>query len=379
MTGPCLQQYRIRALIGEGMLGTVYAAEHPALRRKAALKILRAPRDRRQMALFLAEARAARAFRHPNVAELIEVGALPDGQPYLLGELVGGETLGDRLRRLCRLPIPDVVDFAMQAARALGAAHELGIVHGGLSREDLFLIPDLRMRRGERVKLTDFATAPLRRPAISGNSAGAIPGTAVYLAPEQLQPRRRVDYRADIYALGGLVYHALCGVPPFVADTCGGLRELHLHGLPARPRALNRDIPHRLEVAILRALAKRPDDRFASMAAFSRALESAMRPLARRSSRLPTVSLTTAVAMCLVLLVSARAPGRSSSGPGDARVEVRGPGIVVLPHAAATGPARAQAARGKRRVAGRKRQARPTTALLDRSVLERDELWAQRH
>jgi serine/threonine protein kinase len=375
MTGPSLQQHKIRALLGEGMLGTVYAAEQPALRRKAALKILRGRRDRRQLALFLEEAHAIRAFRHPHVAELIEVGALPDGQPYVLGELVRGETLGDRLRRLCRLPIPDVVDFALQAARALGAAHERGIVHGGLSREDIFLIPDLRMRRGERVKLNDFATARLRRPVVSAASAAEVPGTAVYLAPEQLQARRRVDYRADIYALGGLMYHALCGIPPFMAESRGALRELHLHALPARPRSLNPDVPYRLEVAILRALAKRPDDRFASMAAFARALESAMVPLARHHSRVPAVSLGAAVAMCLVLLLSPRAPGHPSPGrQGEAAAAPRGPQIVVLPAAG-----RVKLAKGKRRMAGRKRPIRSTTALLDRSVLDRDDLWAQRH
>jgi serine/threonine protein kinase len=369
MTGPCLQQYKIRALIGEGTLGTVYAAEHPTLRRKAAIKILRPGRrrDLRQLALFSAEGRAVRAFRHPHVAALLEVGQLPEGQPYLIGELLGGETLGDRLRRVCRLPIRDVVEFALQAAKGLGAAHERGIVHGGLSREDVFIIPDLRMRFGERIKLTDFGTGRLRRAVVTSATAGDVPGTAVYLAPEQLQPRRRVDYRADIYALGGLIYHALCGVPPFVADTRAALRELHLHALPARPRSLNPDINYRLERAILRALAKRPDDRFASMAAFARDLESAMLP-PRRHSRVPAVSLSAAATMCLVLLLSARAPGGVSSAPqSPAAAPARGPHIVVLP------PAAAKRAKGKRRVK------RPATALLDRSVIEREDIWGQRH
>jgi serine/threonine protein kinase len=370
MTGPCLQQHKIRALIGEGMLGTVYAVEHRVLRRQAMLKLLH-PGCRRQMTALLEQARAVRAFRHPQVAEVLEVGQLLDGQPYVMSELLAGETLGDRLRRLGCLPIPDALDFAMQAARALGAAHEHGLVHRGLTREDLFLSTDLRMRRGERVTLSDFGLAHLRRPAVLERVAGDLPGTALYLAPEQLQPRHRVDYRADIYALGGILYHALCGAAPFVAGSRAALARMHLEELPARPRSLNPDVPARVEAAILRALAKRPDDRFASMAAFARALEAATLRVAPPRRRLPAATMTMTVAACLVLVLAARAPagGVASPAPRPVARAVRGPTIVPMPSA------HDQRKPVKRRSA---RSARRPLVLAAGSVLERDDLWGQR-
>jgi eukaryotic-like serine/threonine-protein kinase len=338
MTGTYLRQYQLRALIGEGTFGTVYAAEHRSLRRKAAVKImhLACRGDRRRLSLLREEARAVRALGHPHIAEILEVGQLPEGQPYVMTELIAGETLGDRLRRVRCLPLTDVLDFAAQAASTLGDAHERGIVHRGLTREDFFLIPDLRMRRGERVKLADFGMARLGRQRMANLIADDPPGSALYLAPEQLQPRRRVDHRADVYALGGLMYHALCGVPPFVADTRKALVARHLHDTPPPPRSLNPDVPYRLQAAILRALAKRPDERFESMEAFVSALRGVVvSSPGRRQFPVAAASMTTALAMCAVLLLPTRAP---TDAPLLARGKIgpslhapRRPSIVQLP------------------------------------------------
>src|SRR5205814_2475487 len=134
-------------------------------------------------------------------------------------------------------------DFAAQAASTLQAVHDRDLFHGALTREDLFLVPDLTMPRGERVKLLDFGTGRLRRPGGDRD----LPGTSVYLAPEQWEGTDPIDHRADIYALGGLLYHALTGVPPFLARTRAELRALHLGETPLRPRAINRDVPTRVE------------------------------------------------------------------------------------------------------------------------------------
>jgi eukaryotic-like serine/threonine-protein kinase len=385
MTGPYVQQYEIRSLIGEGTHGTVYAAEHRLLRRRAALKIMHPTchGDWRRLALFREDARAVRALRHPHIAEIIEVGRLPGGEPYTLTELIAGETLGDRQRRLKIMPLTDVLDFGIQAAITLGAAHQGGIVHRGLTREDFFLIPDLGMRRGERVKLADFAAARLRRPGGASDIPGDLPGSALYLAPEQLQPRRRVDYRADIYALGGLLYHALAGVPPFSADSRAALAAMHLHDTPAGLRSLNPDVPARVEAAILRALAKRPDDRFESMEGLARALRSAFASPVRRRSHLPAASTSMALAMLVLVLLSARAPmGAASSAARGARESSkpshRGPSIVQLPDSAGR-QARVTPAAKRRTARSGKRTIRQPAALLDSAVVDRDDLWGHRY
>src|SRR3954469_13278751 len=383
MPGPCLQQFKLRAIIGEGALGTVYEAEHRSSRHRVAVKIFHQPTaDRRRLALFRDDARAVRLLHHPHIARIVEAGRLPEGQPYLITELIGGETLGDRLRRLKCLSVVDALEFAAQAAGALAAAHEHGVVHRGLTREDLFLIPDLRLRRGERLKVADFATARLRASGAAGAIAGELPGSGLYRAPEQLLLRRRVDHRADIYALGAIVYHALCGAPPFVADTPADLVAMHLHEPPPSPRSLNADVPPDLDAIILRALAKRPDARFESMAALVAALKdvTVARP-APRPARVPngSASATVALALCTLLVLSARAPGEAALSDITARraSSPRGPSIVQLPANAgvAATPRRATNGRGGRRT---RRPTPVVTAVRERSVLDRDDLWARR-
>src|SRR6185312_9699503 len=153
-----INNYEIRAQIGEGGTGTVYVAEHCFMARKAAVKVLRRTyvQDEWMVALFMNEARAANAIGHPNIIDIIDVGRLADGQPYLMMEFLAGESLAQRIGRIHRLPIADALDFAAQAAAALAVAHDKGIVHRDLKPENLFLIPDLTMPGGERVKVLDF-------------------------------------------------------------------------------------------------------------------------------------------------------------------------------------------------------------------------------
>jgi serine/threonine-protein kinase len=284
--GRSINNYQIRARIGQGGMGTVYLAEHPFMGRKAAIKILRRAYlgDEAVVALFMNEARAANAIRHPNIIDIIDVGRLKDGQPYLMMEFLEGETLADRLGRLGRVPGRDALDFVQQAAEALAVAHDRGIVHRDLKPENLLLVPDLAAPGGERVKVLDFGIAKLRgRAEPDASSSGLIIlGSPLYMAPEQCTPDEvETDHRADIYSMGGLLYHALCGVPPFVSEALGGLLAMHLLDAPASPRSLDPNIPAHVEEVILRALAKRPEDRFSSM----RELAGALRAGPPRRSR----------------------------------------------------------------------------------------------
>jgi serine/threonine-protein kinase len=277
LIGRTINNYEIKALIGEGGMGMVYVAEHPVIGRKAAVKILIKAfvDDQMMVTRFINEARAANAIRHPNIIDIIDVGQLPDGQPYLMMEFLDGETLSDRLRRMVRVPLTQALSIADQAANALATAHEAGIIHRDLKPENLFIITDSEAPFGERVKVLDFGIAKLRSTAAERvtRTTGTILGTPLYMSPEQCRGvSAEVDSRTDVYALGGLLYHMLCGVPPFVAQSAMDLMLLHMRQAPQPPRSINPEIPEHVEAVILQALAKESGQRFASMAILRQAL-----------------------------------------------------------------------------------------------------------
>src|SRR4051812_35121648 len=144
--GTTIGNYRVTAQLGEGGMGVVYLAEHPALGRKAAIKVLhpRLAADPEVVSRFFHEARASSAIRHPNIVEAYDYGTLPSGATYIIMEHLEGESLGDRLKRQGRLPLRTALDFARQAAGALAAAHGKQIVHRDLKPDNLFVTPDPR-------------------------------------------------------------------------------------------------------------------------------------------------------------------------------------------------------------------------------------------
>ena len=261
-------------------MGTVYLAVHPVLGRKAAAKVLRRVhvQDDSMVARFMNEAHAANAIAHPNIIDVIDVGSLEDGVPYLMMEHLEGETLAQRLARLGRASLPSVLAIVEQAAAALAAAHGAGIVHRDLKPENLFLARDPADGR-ERVKILDFGIAKLR-PHVAGDQVqsdgGRLMGTPAYMAPEQCRGlTSEGDPRTDVYALGILIYEMLCGQVPFRSDAYGDMLVMQILQPPTPPRRLNPDIPEAVEQVVLRALAKDPADRFPGMpelwAALSRA------------------------------------------------------------------------------------------------------------
>ncbi len=278
MIGEQFGNYRAVSLLGEGGMGAVYLAEHPGIGRRVAVKVLHKNyiRDESLLTRFLNEARAANAIRHPNIIEILDSGTIADGTPFLVMELLEGESLGTRLRRVGALEIPTAVEFAYQTASALGAAHKKGIVHRDLKPDNLFVIPDPHEPDRERIKVLDFGIAKLQQ-GNAGDSVktrtGTLMGTPIYMSPEQCRGTRTVDHRSDIYSLGIIFFEMLCGQPPFVSEGFGELVNMHLNVAAPAPSSQRPDVPSSIDAVVLKMLAKNPDDRFADMAQVQIALK----------------------------------------------------------------------------------------------------------
>jgi hypothetical protein len=271
--------YRAVSLLGEGGMGAVYLAEHPGIGRRVAIKVLRAEMDHDPQLLtrFLNEARAANAIRHPNIIEVLDSGTTDKGASYLVMELLEGEVLSARIKRLARLDERGAVEIAMQAASGLGAAHAKGITHRDLKPDNIFVIPEESDPARERVKILDFGIAKLH--SLSGDSlktrTGTLMGTPIYMSPEQCLGTKEVDHRSDVYSLGVILYEMLAGRPPFVSEGFGELLTMHLHE-PAPPlRQLAPQVSPNIEFVVLKMLAKKPDERYQSMGDVRAALAAA--------------------------------------------------------------------------------------------------------
>jgi len=282
MLGLRIRNYEVVELLGEGAMGTVWLALHAVTGRQAAIKFLRPElmQDESEVARFLDESRATSAVRHPNVVDVREAGMLRDGSThYLMMEFLEGESLRRRLQRSRPLPIHEAIEIACQIAAALDAAHQLQIIHRDLKPENLYLVPDEAVAEAVRVKVLDFGIAKLcgnRNNAPARMRTGVLLGTPQYMSPEQcLGVPGEIDHRTDIYALGTILYEMLCGQVPFVSEGIGEILICQVFEPPPSLRTHSPEIPESLERVVLRALAKNPDERFASMQDFAQAVREA--------------------------------------------------------------------------------------------------------
>lgn len=217
-------RYRLEHPLGEGGMGTVWAATHTVTRRSVAMKFLKdSMRHRKDLReRFLREAAAASALRHPNVVEIIDVFDFAEGSPVMVMELLRGETLGAKLLRDERLSMEETAALLLPVVSAVGEAHALGIVHRDLKPDNLFLLEG----SGEpRVKVLDFGIAKLSAerylqegPSPLLTESGSMLGTPCYMAPEQASGESPVDHRADIWSLGVILYECLSGVRPIEGE-----------------------------------------------------------------------------------------------------------------------------------------------------------------
>jgi serine/threonine-protein kinase len=330
-------------------MGIVYLAEHPAIGRKAAIKVLhpKLAADPEVVSRFFHEARASSAIRHPNIVEAYDYGTRPDGAPYIIMEYLEGESLSGRLGRLGRLPLRTALDFAHQAAGALAAAHDKAIVHRDLKPDNLFITADPRVPGAEQLKILDFGIAKLAASVENQIShktrTGALMGTPLYMSPEQCLGVKEVDHRTDIYSLGCILHEMLCGAPPFVSEGFGALVNMHINEPPARASKQRPDVPAGVDRLILRMLAKKAEERFPTMVAVQQAIapELARAPMPRPSELGPSLSPATAPRAMLnatTLSAAASAPLGTEPGPASRRLGLRA-GIATAVLLAAGGAA----------------------------------------
>ena len=257
------QRYRVQRLLGKGGMGAVYLADDEVLGELVALKVISsawATDEQAMVTRFRREAAAARKVSSPSVIRIHDLGEARPGLLYLSMEYFAGRTLAEVISQRGMVPIEDARDILKQICTGLEAAHQAGVVHRDLKPSNILV--------GERgtVKIIDFGLATT---AVGDGltATGAILGTPHYMAPEQVRGKP-VDARTDIYALGALAYHLVCGRPPFSGDNAIAIGFAHLSEPPPPPRQLRKDVPANLEAAILAALAKSPDDRPSSARAF---------------------------------------------------------------------------------------------------------------
>ena len=211
MIGTILGNYKITAQIGSGGMGIVYVAEHVLLGKQAAVKVLKPERCESPEIVerFFNEARAASMVKDPGIPEIFDYGRLPEGNAYLVMEMLEGQTLGAVLKDAIRLSPGRSLALARLMAGTLKATHELGIIHRDLKPDNVYVVPDAAMPRGERIKILDFGIAKLQGDNHTSNvqtETGRLMGTPYYMSPEQCRGAGDIDHRTDIYSLGCVLY-----------------------------------------------------------------------------------------------------------------------------------------------------------------------------
>ena len=315
-------RYEIQGKLGSGGMAVVYKAKDTILGRAVALKTLHGHYAGEQIfrQRFKQEARAMASLDHPNVVKVYDI--CQDGEmPFIVAECVDGDDLGELLARSGKLNEMFTQRVAAQLLQALSYAHHRGVIHRDIKPSNILITRD------GAVKVGDFGIARLiEDDEAETGEPGEVIGSARYMSPEQLQGKEATS-RSDIYSAGVLLYHCLTGRPPFSGDVKSLARQ-QLHAVPKPPRRLNKKISPRAEAVILKALAKRPEDRYPSAAAMLAGMENglpgatslteARRPPAARGSRRRRVRLVTASVLALFLL-----------GAGSALAA--GLGVVELP------------------------------------------------
>jgi serine/threonine-protein kinase len=269
-------KYLVESIIGEGGMGVVVAARHLELEQRVAIKFLLPAIAEQELAAqrFRREARAAARIRGEHVCRVLDVGSLEAGVPFMVMEYLEGCDLAAELTRRKRLPIEEIVDYVLQACEALAEAHAAGIVHRDLKPGNLFLSNSADGSR--RIKVLDFGVSKFLVESGSGSPAltktSSLVGSPIYMAPEQFDGSKRVDERTDIWALGIVLYELATGITPFESETIAQLISSVLHAKPMSFAEHGLIVPDGFEAIVERALAKQPDDRFASVSELAQAL-----------------------------------------------------------------------------------------------------------
>ena len=265
-------RYEIVRVIGRGGMGAVYEARHSELGKPVALKTMlgKLVRDAAAVERFLREGRAASSVRHPHVADVIDFG-VEGGVPFLVMELLEGESLGDALERRGPLPVEQIASILVPVVSAIGAAHEAGVIHRDLKPENVFLA---RARKGTITpKVLDFGISRLTHENTRRlTQTGSVLGTPHFMPPEQARGKGDVSPLWDQYALGVMLYECATGKLPYNDDNFLALVQLIIVGEHQPPRALRPDLPVAFAAIIERAMNVDPSQRFADVIALGAAL-----------------------------------------------------------------------------------------------------------
>jgi serine/threonine-protein kinase len=271
-----LDRYRVIRQLGAGGMGVVYEAVNLRTGRRVAIKCLNPESALDPVALrrFEGEARGATSIGNPHIIDVIDMDALPNGVHFIVLEYLDGTELGRELKTHGPFQVRRAVSIVLQMCEALALAHEKGIIHRDLKPANVFLIE--RDGNPDYVKILDFGISKFREPGSDAQSlteTGKILGTPLYMAPEQMMNAKGASPRADLYALGCILFAALTGRPPFVAENLVELIvKVQQEPLPD-VRSLRPDVPRELAAVVHKLLARDPDERFTDCAALHAALQ----------------------------------------------------------------------------------------------------------
>jgi serine/threonine-protein kinase len=285
--GTLIGDYSVQKRLDEGGMGTVYSAVHPVIGKKVAIKVLHphVARQEEAVARFIQEARAVNALGHPGIVDIFGFGRFVDGRHYITMEYLEGQQLLAYINEHGPIPALAVLPLSRQLAESLAAAHDKGVVHRDMKPENVFLgvTPGKREHHPwpPRTKILDFGLAKLIEAEFSNRKprtrAGVTVGTPYYMSPEQCRGKA-IDRRADVYALGVMMYEMVTGRVPFYAAESVDVLYMHLTQEPEAPSS-HRPVPPEIEALILRCMAKTPADRPQNMHELIAELDAVMEEL----------------------------------------------------------------------------------------------------
>jgi serine/threonine-protein kinase len=323
--------FMITGILGSGGMGRVYEAEHVRLPKRFAVKVMHEELavNTESAARFEREAQAAAMIASEHVLEVVDV-VRAQGRACIVTELLSGEELGELLDRTGKLPLPTAITICRQVCRGLAAAHAVGVVHRDLKPSNLFLLK--REGGAIHVKILDFGIAKLTTDNSKLTRTGAVLGTPAYMAPEQALGSGNVDVRADVYAVGAVLYRMITGSAPFPDEAMDPALVLTrvITEDPRRPRDLDRSIPAGLEVLIQRAMARTPDARPATMLELDRQLAAFDAPATDGATMALPAPRTSALGLALGDTVAAAPPAPARDTDAVTRRAGRARPLAVL-------------------------------------------------
>jgi len=276
-------RYRVEKLLGEGAMGSVWSGRHQTLGQLVAIKFIHPKVSRSEQAVrrFATEAKAATLIKSRHAVAVHDHGVTELGQPYIVMDYLEGESLESALQRRGTLPLPEVIEIVNQAALALQAAHDAGVIHRDLKPDNIFLALDSEAQGlGYTVKIVDFGIAKIvheQVAQVATTQAGALLGTPFYMSPEALAGFAPVSPLSDVWALGACAFSALCGTIPFPGAALGDV-VLRVCSAPLPvPTEHNPALPKAVDAWFARACARQPARRFQSAKALAEALRAVRR------------------------------------------------------------------------------------------------------